>query len=313
MERDELGDGEEGEEEEYDYEALKEAGKASYAALAYGKGLIKPGASMLEIAESVEAHILGMGMEMAFPVNISVNGNAAHYTPSFDDASVIPENGIVKLDVGARKGRYLGDCALTVDLSGSHSGLVDAAQAALEAAIGMVRAGRQVCEIGAEIAKVAAGHGVVPIRNLGGHGVERHDLHASVFIPNFDNGDTTELEEGQVIAIEPFVTDGEGYVREGETVEIFQKVGRAAVRSGETRAVAAFIDENYLTYPFAARWLHRSMKGVSEFAIRKAIIELAGAEALEPFPVLAERRNGMVAQAEKEMIVEKDSCTIVTQ
>ena len=36
----------------------------------------------------------------------------------------------------------------------------------------------------------------MPIKNLGGHGIKEHDLHAELFIPNYDNGDFTVLEEG---------------------------------------------------------------------------------------------------------------------
>ncbi len=301
------------EKDDYDYDVIKEVGKASYAALQHGKSLIKSGAKLLDIAEAIEKHMNESMFDLAFPVNISINENAAHYTPTPDDKSVIPEKGLVKLDVGARKGHYLGDCAVTVDLSGNYGKLVEASESALEKAISMVKTGRAVNEIGAEIEKVAKSYGFSPIKNLGGHGVEQHELHASVFIPNYDNGDTTELEEGQVIAIEPFMTNGEGYVKEGELVEIFQKTGNPAIRSNDTRAVAAFIDERYMTYPFAARWLHKEMKGISDFAIRRALTELSYSDALEQFPVLFERKKGMVSQAEKEMIVEKDSCTIVTK
>lgn len=299
--------------DDYDYETVKSVGKVSYEALLHGKSLVKHGAKLLDVASAIESYIMGKGFGLAFPVNISINENAAHYTPTFDDASVIPEKGIVKLDVGARKGHYLGDCALTVDLSGNHGKLVEASQTALDTAISMVKAGRKVNEIGREIEKIAKAAGYAPIRNLGGHGIEQHELHADVFIPNYDNGDTTELEEGQVIAIEPFITNGEGLVVEGDSVEIFQKTGEAAVRSMDTRSVSVYINENYLTYPFASRWLHKGMKGMSDFTIRKALAELSYADALETFPVLVERKKGMVAQSEKEMIVEKDSCAVITE
>jgi methionyl aminopeptidase len=298
--------------EEYDYNVLKEVGKASYDALNYGRGLVKEGAKLIDIAEGVESYLKGKGFELAFPVNVSINENAAHYTSPFGDMSTVPNGAVVKLDVGARKGTYLGDCATTIDLSGRYAKLVEAAEKALENAISMVKAGRKVNEIGREMEKMAKSYGFEPIRNLGGHGVERHDLHAGVFIPNFDNGDTTELEEGQVIAIEPFMTNGSGYVGDGETIEIFQKTGFPSIRAGGTREIAAFIDGHYLTFPFASRWIQKELKLESDFGIRKALTELAYADALESFPVLVEKKKGIVAQAEKEMIVEKDSCTVVT-
>ena len=104
---------------------------------------------------------------------------------------------------------------------------MEASSEALEAAISLVKAGRAVREIGKEIEAIAKKHGFSPIKNLGGHGISEEELHSDVFIPNYDNGDTTTLEEGQVVSIEPFITDGEGYVTESDDVQIFQKIGDA--------------------------------------------------------------------------------------
>ena len=290
---------------------LEEVGRISFEALQYAKGQVKEGASLLELAESVEKFIEGKGMGFAFPINISINERAAHYTPPFKDAATFSASDLVKLDLGARRQGAVGDCALTVDLSQKNLALVEATEAALEAALSTVKAGREVTEIGREVEKIATAKGFSPIRNLGGHGIEEGELHASVFIPNFDNGDTTELEEGQVIAVEVFLTTGAGYVVDSDVTEIFQKIGPTLARSEDTRRIAAFIDKNYGTYPFSLRWLSKAFD--SEFKIKRALSELSSLGALEPFPVLVEKTGGMVAQAEKELIVEKDSCSILTK
>ncbi len=296
---------------EYDYNMLKEAGKVSSQALQRARETIRPGRKLLDIAEDLEAFIKGKGCELSFPVNLSINESAAHYTPEYSDASILPDESVLKVDLGARKGVYLTDCAITLSFSDKYSDLVRASEEALESAISLVRAGRPVNEIGREIGNVAKKHGVNPIRNLGGHGIEQDELHASVFIPNYDNGDATPLEEGQVIAIEPFMTTGEGHVVSGEHLQIFQKVSEGQLRSQEARDASAFIDKNYLTFPFATRWLVNGL-GLGEFKARKAIAEMMNAGMLEPFPVLVERSGGMVSQHEKSLIVEKDSCAIVT-
>ena len=77
------------------------------------------------------------------------------------------------------------------------------------------------------------------------------------------------------------------------------------------RRLIQTIDEKYLTFPFALRWLTSVID--SEFKIRKALNELGSLGMLESFPTLVERSGGMVSQSEVEMIVEKDSCTIVTR
>lgn len=299
--------------ENYDYKTLREVGKVSHEALQHSKNIVKEGRKILDIAEDLEKFIKGKGFEMAFPINISINEKAAHYTPVKDDPYILSGSETIKIDLGARKGEYLGDCAITIDLSQKYSKLVEASEEALNSAISMVKSGREVREIGKEIEKIAEAKGFKPIKNLGGHGIDKTDLHASVFIPNYDNGDATKLEEGQVIAIEPFITDGFGMVTDGETIDIFQKTKRAALRSPESREISDFIDKNYVTYPFAMRWLQSAFPNFTEFKIKRALNELAAQEAIETFPVLVEKKNGTVSQSEKELIVEKDSCEIVTK
>lgn len=297
--------------EEYDYEKLKEVGRVSYEALQYAKGLVKVGTRVYDVCEKAEEFIRSKGMVPAFPVNISINEKAAHYTAMIGDQTLFTDKDLVKVDIGARKDEVLGDCAVCVDLSGKYAQMVEAAEESLQAALSVVKAGAQLNGIGKEVEEVAKKKGLNPIRNLGGHAIEKEELHASIFIPNFDNGDTTELEEGQVIAVETFLTSGEGYVIDGETVQIFQKIGEANPRSEGARKISAKIDSDYKTYPFAIRWLFKEMN--SEFQIRKALNELSSLNALESFPTLVERSGGIVVQAEKELIVEKDSFTLVTK
>ncbi len=296
-----------------DHKEHLEVGKASYEALQHARGLVKEGAKLFDVAESIESFIEKKGFGLSFPVNISVNSKAAHYTPSKEDDTVFKSGDLVKVDVGARKGTCLGDCAVTVDISGNNTSLVEAAEESLEAALGVVKAGVQLREIGKAIERVVTEKGVFPVRNLGGHGITSEELHADVFIANFDNGDTTRLLEGQVISIEPFVTDGAGYVQDSDEIQIFQKVQYAIPRSQEARQILSIVDERYLTYPFAIRWLEKALPNLSGFGIRKGIQELVNMEVLETFPVLVEEKGGLVAQAEKELIVEKDGYTLLTK
>ncbi|MDE1834353.1 MAG: type II methionyl aminopeptidase [Candidatus Micrarchaeota archaeon] len=297
--------------EGYDYNKLKEAGKISRQALEFARSQVKPGRKLLEIAESIEGFIKDKGLEMSFPVNLSINESAAHYTPEYDDKTLVPEGAVLKVDLGARKDTCLTDCAITVSLSDKYTKLVEATEKALENAISMVKAGRKVNEIGREINKVATSYGFNPIKNLGGHGIEQDELHASVFIPNYDNGDNSQLQEGQVVAIEPFLTTGMGYVENGESLQIYQLISDTLPRPQEGRAVMEYAATNFLTYPFAMRWIIKGT-AMSEFKVRRGITDLLNIQALEAFPVLVEKSKGIVAQAEKELIVDKDSCTIVT-
>lgn len=291
---------------------LEEVGKVSYAAITKAKSIIKPGARILDVANSIEGFVKESGFGFAFPLNLSIGSQAAHSTPSFDDDRSFGDGDVVKVDFGAAKDGLYGDCALTVDLSGKYGKLVEAVERALASAISAVKPGVTTGELGGVIAKEIESAGFKPIRNLGGHMVERRNLHAGFFIPNHDDGSTDVLEEGMVIAMEPFATDGgAGLVRDGDDCEIFSYANDAAVRQQNARAILNEVKEKYPDSPFAARWLSGAVP--SRFSLYSGIQELVRAGAFELHPVLVEQAGGIVAQAEAMMLVEKDGCRVLTK
>ncbi|HUC38589.1 MAG TPA: type II methionyl aminopeptidase [Candidatus Acidoferrum sp.] len=294
-----------------DLKIVEEVGAISYQALKVARDMVKPGVKLLDVAKKAESFLKEKGYGLAFPLNLSINEQAAHYTPSLEDETVFKENDIVKVDFGAEKDGVLGDCALTVDLSGKNQKLVEASMEALQNAISVVKAGVEVRKIGAEIEKAITAKGFEPIRNLGGHSVKVHDLHSDIFIPNYDNEDDTKLEEGMVVAIEPFATNGEGMVTESDTCEIYGFNAEMGVRLKEARQIMEEIKKNYSHEPFAVRWFSNIVP--SSFGLYAGIAELSRNEALVRYPTLVEVGKGMVSQAELEVLVEKEGCKILTK
>ena len=291
---------------------IKEVGAFSHKALVNAKSLVRPGAKLLDVANAAEKFLLDNGYTCAFPLNLSVNGEAAHYSPSVADEKVFGDKDIVKVDFGAAKDGILGDCAVTVDLSGENGKLVEAAERALADAIATVRAGVKVNEIGKVIAGAIESRGFRPIENLGGHGVGEHDLHSKVFVPNFDNGDETELEDGEVVAIEPFATSGKkGLVTDSDICEIYGFVGPTPVRNPDARKVLDEIMNKYSSEPFAVRWLSNVIP--EKFKLYVAVKELWRSGALTPYPMLIGLGGGNVSQAEAELLVTGDGCEVLTK
>lgn len=260
------------------------------------------GASLLEVAEFIENAIREKGAEPAFPCNISVNEEAAHATPSQNDEAVFSED-MVKLDIGVHVDGYIADAAVTVDL-GDNSDLVEASEKALSSAIENIRAGVSTAEIGSIIEDTIEGYGYKPVMNLTGHGLGRYDAHTSPTIPNRKIQKGVILNEGDVIAIEPFATDGAGRISERGVPEIFMVQNVRPVRSHEARELLKEL-EKYKTLPFAKRWLSTDRLDVG-------IKQLERAKILKSFPILREDGNGLVSQAEHTVIVEKDGCEAIT-
>ncbi len=268
----------------------------------------KPGKKLLDLANEIEGKTIELGGEIAFPANLSVNNQAAHYTPCFEDELTIGEKDILKIDIGVHIEGYICDCAFTVDFSGENAKLVEASAAALDAAVNMAKPGVNVRQIGKTIQDEITKRGLKPISNLSGHAVEQFHLHAGINVPNVESGNYV-LEEGDVFAIEPFATNGYGEINEGDQTEIFLYTGAPLrARLPSTRKLATLIIEHYSDLPFAQRWLHEELSELPAFSINAALRELQLLSFISPYPVLIEKGKGLVSQAETTVIITEDGC-----
>ncbi len=287
-------------------ESYTKAGKIAGQVREYGKSMIKPGASVLEIVEKIEDKIKELGGEPAFPAQISLNETAAHYCPDENDKTILKDE-VICLDVGVSVDGFIGDTACTVDLSGNNSKLVLASEEALKNAIAIVKPGVKICEIGRVIKETITEHGFRPVKNLSGHGLDQYNIHDFPTIPNYDNEDDTELEENQVIAIEPFATTGIGMIGEKGFANVFQLVQIRPVRSSITREVLEEI-ASYNGMPFTLRWLTKKFGMKARFAMK----ELKNLECIKEYPPLVEKSNGLVSQAEHTILV-KENPVVLTE
>ena len=196
-----------------------EAGKGVIAAKKLARRVVTPGISFLEVAERCEAEIIKNGCELSFPINLSLDEVAAHYSPPIDDELIIPERGLLKIDIGAHFNGYIADSAFTinVDEDPKLQNYVDAAKEALNAAIELFNPGIKLYELGEAIAQKIINRGLRPITNLGGHELKQYNLHAGPFIPNYKEKLHDQiLKLGDAYACEPFATSGVGKVENGK-------------------------------------------------------------------------------------------------
>ena len=285
------------------YEKHREAGAILAQVREEAADRVEVGASHLEVAEWTEDRIRELGGEPAFPVNISIDEEAAHATPSADDSSTFGEE-MINLDIGVHCEGWLADTAVTVDLSGNPD-LAEAPAQALEAALELVEPGIETGEIGARIEEVIEEYGYNPVVNLTGHGLARWEQHVPPNVPNRAVSQSVELDVGDVVAIEPFATDGSGKVSEGNQKRIFALEGERSVRNRSARQALSQITEEFRTLPFATRWLNVDRP---EMALRR----LERQDIVHGYPVLKEREGNLVSQKEHTIIVTEDGCEVTT-
>ncbi len=262
---------------------------------------LKPGMLILELAEEIEKKIRDKGGKPAFPVNISINDVAAHYTPTLNDETKIGEGELVKVDVGVHVDGYIGDMAFTY--CSKPSPLISGAEKVLEKAIGVIKPGVTVAEIGNAIEKAVSELKLGVIVNLTGHTLQRFVFHGRPSIPNVSNNINFSFKEGDVIALEPFITESNGFIKESGAVEIYRHLMDRPVRLTEARKILAMARDEWHSLPFAKRWLYKKFSPVKvSMALRQ--LEMVGA--IETYPVLKEAEGKPIAQAEHTIIVEKE-------
>jgi methionyl aminopeptidase len=260
------------------FEKYRDAGVLAAKILRSSAQEIRIGASYLDLVESIEEQVREEGAELAFPLNLSLNEDAAHDTASPGDVRVFAKGDIAKLDLGIQIDGYIADTASTIDL-GNNSLLLEASEQALESAIKVIRPGATSGDLGAAIQQEIECRGYRPISNLTGHGLDRYILHRPPTIPNVGIHGGVVLEEGMVFAIEPFATTGSGHVGEKTRREIYSQVSQKPVRIPAARTILDKV-KNRHGLPFARRWLNEKKLDIT-------LPALVRSQVLHVYPVLS--------------------------
>ncbi len=275
------------------------------------KLVIREDMPIIEVCEKSENLIRSKGGEPAFPCNVSINEVAAHFTSPPNDERRIPEKSVVKVDLGVHVDGYVTDTAFTVCFNREFMSMVDAAEYALRIAIDNIGSEVATSKIGSLIENSIKNRGFKPISNLTGHSVGRYLIHAGTSIPNVSQMSLTRLKEGEIYAVEPFVTvpEADGRVEDSSEITIFRLVKPRSLKNPCAKQLLKHIERHYRTLPFAERWLANI---VPKELHREAFKELVQSRTITGYPVFVESSGKPVTQAEHTVLVTKDGCEILT-
>lgn len=288
-----------------DIDKAKLAGKIAAKAITHGRSIIKPGVKVVDVLNQVEEFIEQNDGKMAFPAQIAINELAAHFCPLDDDESIIKSTDMIKFDLGVHVDGIIADNAITIifkednDRYKELKTIKEASEEALKNALNIIKPGITLGEIGLMIQESISRYDLSPIKNLSGHGLGRYSVHEPPTIPNFNTNDSTVLEENQLIAIEPFATNGHGMVFESANPTLFSLANIRGVRSPYAREVLNEI-KNFDKLPFTTRWLTRK---INPGKVRLALTELRNYGIINEYPPLIESKKGIVSQTEHTVIV----------
>jgi methionyl aminopeptidase len=204
-----------------DIQALKAIGHICAETLRRMQEHVRVGMSTRELDEIGRAFLEAEGARSApqvmyqFPgaTCISVSPVIAHGIP---DEHVLREGELIHIDVSAERDGYFADTGASMVVSKHERNLeklLDATRTALMKALRVAIAGNPLNGISRTVQNEAGKRGYNVIYDLTGHGIGRK-LHESPkeILNYYDPKDRRILNDGLVLAIEPFLTTGIGRV-----------------------------------------------------------------------------------------------------
>ncbi len=208
---------------ESDIKGLKAIGRVCADTLRKMMAAVRPGITTAELDEFGQELFKAEGARSAPQITykypgatcISVSPVIAHGIPN---KYILRAGDLIHIDVSAELDGYFADtgASLWVDKrSPEIQKLLEATKATLWKALRAAKAGHQLNGIGKTVQQEARKRGYNVIRDLTGHGIGRSLHEAPGEIWNFYNPrDHRLLHEGLVLAIEPFLTTGQGRIKE---------------------------------------------------------------------------------------------------
>ncbi|SVB36937.1 uncharacterized protein METZ01_LOCUS189791, partial [marine metagenome] len=185
--------------------------------------------------------------------------------------------------------------------------MIEASREALNAAIEIAAPGVNVGIIGHAVQDIIEGYGYRPIANLTGHGIKRYNLHSGTSIPSVKGAGGPVLRSGDIVAIEPFVTNGVGRVGGKKNSNIYRLKQVRKIKDEKAAELMMEIQERYHGLPFAERWLHSIQDNAT-----KSLQKLMRAGAVSYYPRYDELGKGIVTQSEHTVMITSSGVEVLT-
>lgn len=270
------------------------------------------------IQEAVSKEFKGKNIEkgVAFPTCISANHIVGHFSPLKEDNTVIKGGDLLKIDLGVHIDGFIATAAHTLQvpectdgsseaapISGKAADVVAAANTALEAALRLVRPGKQISDVPDVLRTVVESYGCNLVEGVMMHQMKQFVIDANKCVLNrpspehkVENG---EFEENEVYAVDIVVSTGEGkpkLVDEKQTTVYKRALDMVySLKMKASRAVFKEINTRFPALPFTFRELEGTSSREASSS-RLGIVECLSHGLLHPYPVLYEKQGELVAQ-----------------
>jgi len=244
---------------------------------------------------------------IAFPTCLSVNNCVCHFSPLASDTDVELKDGdVVKIDLGAHVDGFIASVAHTVvvgsspstKITGRKADILLAAHYASEAALRLMKPGTENQAVTSVVQTIAESYKCKPIEGMLSHQLKQFEIDGEKSIIQNPNEiqrkehEKSTFELHEVYAIDVLVSSGEGVAKEMDTrTTVFKKTNETyMLKMKASRALFTEVNSKCGTMPFSLRNLEDEKKA------RMGVLECVSHKLLEPFHVLYEKPNEIVAQ-----------------
>ncbi|KNZ80632.1 Methionine aminopeptidase 2 [Termitomyces sp. J132] len=315
------------EDPETTYQSIRRAAEVHRQVRQHARKTIRPGMTMTEIVENIEAGTRALveenGLEcgVGFPTGVSLNHCAAHYTPNAGDTTVLQQGDVLKVDIGVHVKGRIADSAFTLTFDHTYDKLLDAVKAATDTGIREAGIDVRLGELAGYIQETMESYEVEvggkvypvkPIENLSGHNINLYQIHGGKSVLLVKNDDQTKMEEGEYFAIETFGSTGRGRIVEAGECSHYARVfdpPHVPLRLTSAKSLLKTINKNFGTLPWCRRYLDRI--GESKYLL--ALNHLVAQGIVQDYPPLCDQRGSMTAQFEHTILLRPTCKEVVTR
>ena len=245
---------------------------------------------------------------IGFPVGISINDVAAHFTPSKENNPFIKDDDLIKIDFGVHINGCISDGAFSWCPSGKYDSLINISKGATELAIKNSGPDVILGEIGGlvqeyiESKEIEINNKLLPIKSiyeLSGHNIAPYIIHVDKAVPNIRFPYYERMKENEVFAIETFPTTGNGAIfndKECNHFMIEYKHNSVIDKATKKNNYLKHIYDLRKTLAFCPRWFD---------------FEIPDSCYITKYPVLKTSDGGIVAQYEKTIYIKSNGIDII--
>lgn len=299
----------------------------------YVRSIVKPNISLKSISSLIEEKIREevnydsknpLNAGIAFPVGLSLNNCAAHYTPNYyEDDIILKSSDILKIDYGVHVKGTIIDSAFTMHFDNKYDQFIDISKKLTNYAVSLCGPDAVLGDIGKDIEEYISSKEIEidgkiyqlrTMSDLSGHAISKYEIHAGKAVPNIGINYLLRMKANEYYAVEPFITTGEGKTILKDSNSHFMmnknyKMYDKKIEDHDEKFVYNLIDNNYSTLPFCQKWLYEHNNTYNYDNILK---KLEKKKILQSYPPIYDIDGSIISQFEHTIFIKENGIINLT-